>query len=183
MNYIISIILILLVIAVFVLYYFNLNNPRVETRQKALKHAKVENFENYTLEETTTNFANPSSPMMPINRIPNVEMNGLLQGDYPLTGKKGISNNGADKIWQDYPIVEVGSYEQTTNNIRYPDNPDEGTCMPASMCGALYKDKHMGSNVITPLPVVNNTCGTRVGYFTTDPNLLPFSTDQTNILY
>lgn len=175
MKYMISIICILLLIVV--LYYFNLNNQQMAKKQY------VENFENYTLEETTTNFANPSSPLMPVNGIPNVENNVLLQGDYPITGRNGISNNGADKIWQHYPIVEVGSYEQITNNMRYPDNPDEGTCMPASMCGALYKDKSMGSNVIHPLPPTNNTCGTRVGYFTTDDNLLPFSTDQTNILY
>jgi hypothetical protein len=86
-------------------------------------------------------------------------------------------------MWWHYPVFEVGSYDQITNNIRYPNNPDEGTCMPASVCGALYHDKKTGSNYIEQLPPVNPTSGTRIGYFTTDENLLPFRTDTPNILY
>jgi hypothetical protein len=55
--------------------------------------------------------------------------------------------------------------------------------MPASMCGALYKEKQLKSNYIKPLPPIDPNCGTRVGYFTTDVNLLPFRTDTPNILY
>ena len=104
----------------------------------------------------------------------------LLQDTYPITGRNGISNDGANDIWWHYPIFEVGSYKQITNNVRYPHNPDEGTCMPASMCGALYRNKKIGSNIVTPLPPVNPMCGTRVGYFSTNKNLLPF---KSNILY
>ena len=107
----------------------------------------------------------------------------LVEDTYPVTGRKGISNNGADDIWWHYPIFELGSYDQITNNIKYPNNPDEGTCMPASMCGALYKEKQLKTNYITPLPPINPECGTRVGYFNTDINLLPFRTDVPNILY
>ena len=114
---------------------------------------------------------------------PDVASNILVEDSYPWTGRKGISNNDANSIWWHYPIFEVGSYDQITNNIRYPNNPDEGTCMPASMCGALYKEKQLKSNYITPLPPVDPTSGTRVGYFTTDINLLPFRTDVPNILY
>jgi hypothetical protein len=86
----------------------------------------------------------------------------------------------------DYPIFSLGSYAQITNNIRYPDNPDDGTCTPASMCGALYHDKNTGNNFVKPLPPVNPNCGTRVGYFTTDEQVitsLPYRTDMQNILY
>jgi hypothetical protein len=107
----------------------------------------------------------------------------LVEDIYPLTGRNGISNNGASNIWWHYPIFELGSYDQITNNLRYSDNPDEGTCMPASMCGSLYKEKHLGTNYVKPLPPINPECGTRVGYFTTDINLLPFRTDVPNILY
>jgi hypothetical protein len=55
--------------------------------------------------------------------------------------------------------------------------------MPASMCGALYHDKKLKSNYIEPLPPLNPDCGTRVGYFDTNENLLPFRTDMQNILY
>jgi hypothetical protein len=51
------------------------------------------------------------------------------------------------------------------------------------MCNVLYENKDVPSNVIKPLEPVNDTCGTRVGYFTTDNNLLYFRTDTPNILY
>ena len=107
----------------------------------------------------------------------------LVQDTYPITGRNGIPNDGASDIWWHYPIFEVGSYKQITNNVRYPHNPDEGTCMPASMCGALYRNKKIGSNIVTPLPPVNPMCGTRVGYFSTNKNLLPFKSNFQNILY
>jgi hypothetical protein len=55
--------------------------------------------------------------------------------------------------------------------------------MPANFCGALYKDRHLKSNVIEQLPPVNPEFGTRVGYFTTDVNMLPFRNNESNILY
>ena len=116
-------------------------------------------------------------------KYPFSETDVLLEDSYPLTGRKGISNNGAADIWWHYPIFELGSYDQITNNIRYSNNPDEGTCMPASMCGALYKEKQLKTNYIKPLPPINPECGTRVGYFDTNINLLPFRNDMQNILY
>jgi len=131
---------------------------------------KYEGYSNLTLESS-------------IGEIPASEEEVLVQDTYPITGRNGISNNGASDIWWHYPVFELGSYKQITNNIRYPDNPDEGTCMPASMCGALYRDKKLGSNIVTPLPPVNPMCGTRVGYFSTNKNLLPFKSNFQNILY
>jgi len=107
----------------------------------------------------------------------------LLEDSYPVTGRNGISTNDASSIWWHYPIFKVGSYDQITNNIKYPNNPDVGTCMPASMCGALYKEKQLKSNYIKPLPPIIPDCGTRIGYFNTPFNLLPFRTDIANILY
>ena len=114
---------------------------------------------------------------------PSSQTDVLVQDTYPITGKNGESNDGANKIWWHYPIFEVGSYKQITNNIRYPNNPDTGRCMPANFCGTLYKDKHLKSNYIEQLPPVDPTAGTRIGYFTTDINMLPFRTDVPNILY
>ena len=131
---------------------------------------KYEGYSNLTLESS-------------IGEIPASEEEVLVQDTYPITGRNGISNNGASDIWWHYPVFELGSYKQITNNIRYPHNPDEGTCMPASMCGALYRDKKLGSNIVTPLPPVNPMGGTRVGYFSTNKNLLPFKSNFQNILY
>lgn len=97
---------------------------------------------------------------------PTVENNLLIQDTYPSIGKNELSNDTSNDLWKYYPTFSLGSYDQITNNKRYPTNPDIGTCTPASMCGALYHNNdHLGSNVITPLPPVSDA-GTRVGYFT-----------------
>jgi len=117
---------------------------------------------------------------------PNAQTHVLVQDTYPAIGKNELSNATSNDIWEDYPTFTLGSYEQITNNIRYPTNPDVGRCTPASMCDALYREKNVGSNVITPLPPVSNSGGTRIGYFTTNEQLidsLPFSTNEANILY
>jgi hypothetical protein len=117
-----------------------------------------ESFSNYTLEGAS-------------GAYPLSENNGLVQDFYPIIKRQGISNDTANKIWWHYPTFEVGSYDQITNNIRYPNNPDEGTCMPASFCGTFYKEKQLKSNYVHTLPPVNENGNTRVGYFTTDINL------------
>jgi len=132
-----------------------------------------ESYSNYSLEQANGHF-------------PDAQTKVLVQDTYPPIGKNQLSNNTSNDIWMDYPIVSLGSYDQITNNIRYPDNPDEGTCIPSSMCGALYHDKKTGNNYVKPLPPVNTDCGTRVGYFTTDEQVitsLPYRTDIQNILY
>ena len=140
----------------------------------------IENYQNYDINRNMKtslggdggNYSNSNS-----------DSDLLVEDSFPVTGRKGISNNGATNIWWHYPIFELGSYDQITNNIRYPNNPDEGTCMPASMCGTLYKEKQLRTNYVKPLPPINPNCGTRVGYFDTNINLLPFRTDLPNILY
>jgi hypothetical protein len=90
----------------------------------------------------------------------------LLENSYPLTGNKEISNNDAYNIWWHYPVFQVGSYTQLTNNIKYPNNPDDGTCMPASMCQTLYKNKQENSNHVYALPPVNSKNNEiRVNYY------------------
>ena len=88
----------------------------------------MEGYSNYTLEGA-------------MGQLPDAQTKVLVQDTYPAIGKNEISNDTANDIWQDYPIFQLGSYEQITNNIKYPDNPDNGRCMPSSMCGALYHDK------------------------------------------
>jgi len=132
-----------------------------------------EGYTNYTLDGAMGDF-------------PDAQTTVLVQDTYPAIGKNQLSNDNASDIWQDYPIFTLGSYAQITNNIRYPDNPDEGTCMPASMCGALYHEKKTGDNYVKVLPQINPNCGTRVGYFDTDEQLvdsLPYRTNMQNILY
>lgn len=112
-----------------------------------------------------------------LGKYPNPQGGRILpSSDFPYTENKGVSSCSAGMIWRNYPEFEVGSYAQETNNIRHPPNPDEGTCMPADMCGALYKNRKAQSNVVTPmLPVNENVPGVRVNYYMSDtPNGMPF---------
>lgn len=107
----------------------------------------------------------------------------LIQDIFPITGINSVSDKQASDVWWKYPIFKVGSFAQITNNIRYPRNPDTGRCMPEEFCDALYKNRQNKSNYVKPLPQINPECGTRIGYFTTATNLLPFRTNLQNILY
>jgi hypothetical protein len=118
--------------------------------------------------------------------FPDAQTKVLVQDTYPLIGKNQISNDTSNDMWWHYPTFKLGSYDQITNNIRYPNNPDIGRCTPASVCGALYHEKKLGDNYIKPLPPVSADYGTRVGYFTTNEQIttsLPYRTDMQNILY
>ena len=151
---------IIIILAIGIPFLFNFSNM-------------LEGYSNYELNQS-------------IGIVPNSQTEVLVQDTYPPIGKNELSNNTSNDIWLHYPVFNLGSYEQITNNIRYPNNPDEGTCMPASMCGALYKNKNIGSNIFKPLPPVNPECGKRVGYFNTDTQLinsLPYRSDMANILY
>ena len=106
----------------------------------------------------------------------------IIADEYPYTGSKTVSKNDASKIWTNYPQFQLGSYEQITNNFKYSDNPDNGTCSRAEFCGALYENKSYGSNIIKPLEPVCSGSGARVGYFRSDKDLLPFN-NKDNILY
>jgi len=103
---------------------------------------------------------------------------------FPYTNSNSTSTCTPNMIWRNYPEFEVGSYVQETNNIRRPRNPDEGTCTPADFCGALYKNRQTTTNVVKPLPPVNeNTPGPRVNYYkSTTQNMLPYY-NKGNIQY
>ena len=133
---------------------------------------KQEGFDNYNLENA-------------MGRVPSSEINALVQQTYPITGRNGISNNGAANIWWHYPIFSAGSYKQLTNNLRYWRNPDEGTCIRADFCGAMYHDKkNTKSNEVFPLPPAEEGPGARVGYYRSEPNALFYSIPTNeNILY
>ena len=104
--------------------------------------------------------------------------------DFPLIETKGVSSNSASTIWKDYPVFDMASFKQITNNIRYNRNPDDGTCSRAEFCGALYRDAKHPTNIIKPLPPAEQGPGARVGYYRSEPNDLFFSIPTNeNILY
>jgi len=110
----------------------------------------------------------------------------LLNDSYPLKWRNQVNMKDQWRKWWHYPSFEVGSYEQITNNIRWPNNPDIATCTPEEFCGALYHKQQYKSNIyepIAPLPVCAGDNTTRVGYFFTAPNRLPYESSLPNILY
>ncbi len=167
---------ILLLILFIIVVGLSLGTPLFYNIFKSMK--MIENYQNYDINNSTSTTLGGDNRKYP---FPQSDL--LVEDTYPATGRKGISNNGAANIWWHYPTFQLGSYDQITNNIRYPNNPDEGTCMPASMCQTLYKEKQLKTNYVKQLPPINPNCGTRVGYFDTNINLLPFRTDVPNILY
>ena len=130
----------------------------------------LEGYSNYSLGDVTGDY-------------PAAQSSVLLQDTYPAIGKNELSNQSANTMWQRYPIFQLGSYAQTTNNIRYPNNPDDARCTPANFCYAVYNDKVIGSNEVKALPPLDPNAGTRVGYFDTDKNLKTFRNNMQNILY
>ena len=130
-----------------------------------------ENFKGYNINKITDLGSKAG-------KYPASETDVLVQDTFPITGTNGVSDDSASNIWWHYPIFKVGSYAQITNNIRFPRNPDEGTCTPSGFCGALYRDIKTSSNYVKQLPPVNSNCsGARVGYFDTNVNLLTYKSN------
>lgn len=94
--------------------------------------------------------------------------NPILYGDYPVKKKVGITKLENSDIWKDYPIKEVGSYEQTTNNVRYWKNPNNGTCTRAELCNSIYDNKTL--DIPPPPPILKFGQGTRVNYYDSQIN-------------
>jgi hypothetical protein len=130
-----------------------------------------EGFSKYTLDST-------------FGIYPESEEKVLVQDFYPRIKGNSLSNYTASKMWWHRPTFEVGSYDQITNNIRYSNNPDVGSCSPASICGALYHENQLASNYTSILPLVPEIKNdVRINYYNTSCNLFPFSTNVTNVEY
>lgn len=110
-----------------------------------------------------------------------VDRQGVLDS-YPLSGNKQVRDIESQDVWFQYPIFEVGSYEQITNNMKYQTNPDIGRCTRVEFCDTLYNDKQIQSNEVYPLPPVPHTHGKRIGYYRSPLNLLTYENSD-NILY
>jgi len=97
----------------------------------------------------------------------------LLTDSYPWTRERNVGKNTYYDIWWNYPTFRVGSYTQITNNLKYPNNPDDGQCRPAEFCNVLYNDHQIASNISQPLPPAPSVTSdsVRVGYYSTPLNL------------
>ena len=151
-----------------------LSLPMIAT--KIMPKMYAEGFSNYDINSNL----GLGSDMGP---YPGSLTNYYLQDTYPLRKQPGLSNETSSKMWWHYPSFKQPSYAQITNNLKYFKNPDIGRCTPGDMCGTIYRNKETKTNNVKPLPPINPNCGTRIGYFTTGVNLLPYRTNIPNVLY
>jgi hypothetical protein len=117
-----------------------------------------------------------------LGKYPASENGGILDGGiYPAKGEKVIGQNQEQNLWKYYPVYEVGSYEQKTNNVRYSKNPDIGKCTPAEFCGTFYKSAELVppnmSIPLDPTPPAQNDESARVNYYWTPDNFQYFNTN------
>ena len=92
----------------------------------------------------------------------------LLYPEYPKkTAGYGVvlRENNSENNSKLYPVAaNLANYDQATNNVREWATPDNGSCMPAGMCGALYAPKVPAEyTVAQPLPLDHPT--RRVGFY------------------
>jgi hypothetical protein len=109
-----------------------------------------------------------SADRVPSGDFPREVDEPLLYPNYP---KKKIgygdifSGNNSENNSKLYPVASnIGGYDQATNNVRDWVTPDNGSCVPAAMCGALYDAKAPDEyKVSEPLPF--DIPEKRVGYY------------------
>ena len=96
----------------------------------------------------------------------------LTDPKFRFTGNTLVNTNTYLDIWFHYPVTQLGSYNQITNNFKYPSNPDEGTCIDANFCNVLYKNRSPAiSNISVPLKPVGEPSAneSRVNFYITKP--------------
>ena len=157
MKQISLLVLILFVCAVLVPYFYTQLQPYI-----SLEGFKSYNFQNNSVESINVENIGIN------NKYPLTENNVLVQDYYKISGKNGVSRDQGSKIWWHYPIFKVGSYTQINNNLKYPNNPDTGSCMPSDFCGSIYKEQQIQSNISKVLPPVNSSGGIRINYYNTE---------------
>lgn len=93
-----------------------------------------------------------------------------ILNSYPQTHNKEGSSKGIATVYKDDNKC-LGSFEQTTNNMRYYDTPDFlENCSPMEVCNVLYGKNKMyekkNVNEVLPLrEVPYDADAVRVGYY------------------
>jgi hypothetical protein len=109
-----------------------------------------------------------SADRVPSGEYPHEVDQPLLYPTYPkkTTGYGVVlRENNSENNSALYPVAaNLANYDQATNNVREWVTPDNGSCSPAGMCGALYAPKTPAEyKVPEPLPL--NNPARRVGFY------------------
>jgi hypothetical protein len=94
---------------------------------------------------------------------PHVVDTNLLECSYPSLPNPSISTHMSADLSAIQPRTAMSSYEQVTNNKKYWNTPDNGSCTPTDFCGVLYGSRTWApSTFVAPV----DTAGRRVNMFT-----------------
>jgi hypothetical protein len=116
--------------------------------------AEIEPFTNYKLENA--------------GKYPDSDDSVILVGSkFKWTGNKLVGDNTYSDIWWHQPVLPISSFKQITNNLKYQNNPDNGTCIDSNFCNVLYKNNKHISNISTILKPAKPETPTlaRVNYY------------------
>jgi hypothetical protein len=109
-----------------------------------------------------------SGDRVPSGEYPREVDEPLLYPEYPkITTGYGVvlRENNSTNNSKLYPVAaNLANYDQATNNMREWVTPDNGSCMPAGMCGALYAPK-TPAEYIVPSPLPMDSPVRRVGFY------------------
>lgn len=83
--------------------------------------------------------------------FPVSQMKGMLYGDYKQKNNPaGLSDYRAETALDLFPAIELGSFDQKTNNIRYWPTPCDGSSTPSAFCGGMYEKKTFNIKATSP---------------------------------
>ena len=112
-----------------------------------------------------------SADRIPSGEYPREVDEPLLYPTYPkkTTGYGVVlRENDSENNSKLYPVAaNLGNYDQATNNVRDWVTPDNGSCKPAGMCGALYVPK-APAEYAPPEPLPLNHPARRVGFYASE---------------
>ena len=102
---------------------------------------------------------------------PESDMRGILN-QYQMRSKPQLSEMTYESESLLYPMSPVGSYKQTTNNLRYWSQPCNGTMAPATFCNSLYDKKNINKPPTICHPGLDCNVGNRVNFYCSKPALV-----------
>jgi len=88
----------------------------------------------------------------------------LLSDSYNVSKHPGLSTNGVEQNYINYPIFPATSYNN--NNIRYWRRPTNGLCSPPDFCGNLYTNTNQNIPPQATPPLWNDK--TRINFYVSD---------------
>lgn len=94
-------------------------------------------------------YSDPDPYVEPFEEISPGDVNSdgfLLSDSYMKHLPVELVSKYNEQMWKKNQPIKLGSYDQETNNIKYPINPDDGTCIPSEFCYTFYVNNKVRPN-------------------------------------